>query len=209
MIERNDRKKAPSLLRRKLRGRGGYSLGEALVALVILMLVSSGMVETIRFAIDQYHKQVTYSEAKVLCSTLTNVIRGELSNTSHIKLSGSNNLDSFFSPNYSIDGIGENNKVSFYAVDVAQKASGLSISDAAGAGGELLLGKRSGSTQYTGNLLLSSASYSTYRLRAGVPLITYSGGVFSVTLDVYSSDDKLLVENKFDVLPLNTPTIDT
>ena len=53
--------------------------------------------------------------------------------------------------------------------------------------------------------LLSSASYSSYNLKARVESVTYDTGskVFHVELQITDKNGKKLVTNKFDIIPSN------
>ncbi len=70
------------------RGRAGFTLGEMLVALIIVSLLSMSIATGISFATRQYERTLTRSEARILCSTLATVFREELSNTTCVDTSG-------------------------------------------------------------------------------------------------------------------------
>ena len=184
----------------RLRGKGGFTLAETLVTLLILGLVSAGMAAGIRFGVAQYQQSVRLSEARLLCSTLTNVIRGELANTTTVEL-GENTGGTeyavlrFFSPNYAM----KESRSAFLSVDVTK--DDLTLTEY----GVLLLGQVDASGAVSGNLLINSAAYSSYGLRANADVrYDKSLQIFIVTLRIRSgegSDD--LLSSSFDVLPLN------
>ena len=62
------------------RRKAGFSLGEVMVALLIVSLLSMSIATGVAFGMRQYNKAVANSEARILCSTLTSVITDELSN---------------------------------------------------------------------------------------------------------------------------------
>lgn len=196
----------------RTRSRAGFTLGETLVTILILLLVSSGVVSGMRFGVEQYHRSMMLSEAKVLCSTLSSVIRSELSDTGSIRLTGSadgegfREVESFFSPRYAIK---EDDPTSLVSVTVS-KGAGAAMSEAEDGYGELLLGTVNSTTKKAaGRLLLSSAAYTTYQLRANAS-IRYNAAqnLFSVTLRIRTHDgDEDLIVSSFDVLPLNDPTV--
>lgn len=65
-------------MKRKLRSQGGFSLAEALLATLILLLVAIIMTTGIPAAKDAYEKVVLGSNAQVLLSTTVNALRDEL-----------------------------------------------------------------------------------------------------------------------------------
>jgi len=70
---------------KKLNSNAGMSLAETLISMIILLLVSSGLVATIMIASDQYKEANRYSEAKILISSLSNVIVDDLTNAEDVK----------------------------------------------------------------------------------------------------------------------------
>ena len=205
-------------LHRRLANNRGMTLSELLVAMLIMLLVSTGMAQGIQIATVQYKKAMIRSESKILSSTLESIISNELSNTGTVTLSATPlstekpteyPVISFFSWTYAITDA----ETGFYSVDVVKnasndddQASAYSYQEAADCG-ELLLGTKTGTT-ITGNLLLSSASYSSYHLGAKVASLTYdtTQNVFHVTLEV-SDKNGYTLETPFDVIPLNTVRI--
>ena len=192
----------------RLKDKKGMTIGELMVATLILLLVTAGITTGMQLALSQYDKSMTQSESKILCSTLESVITNELSNTKSIQLgdvipegqdyAGCKKLVGFFSKHYAKKDTGEYS--SFYSVKVNNNAT----YDDTVEYGELLLGNKNGGV-LSGNLLINSAAYSTYKLGAKTDVVyDTSKNLFHVTLSVTGLDEP----DVFDVMPLNTPTID-
>lgn len=73
---------------RKLHNRKGFSLGEVLTAVLIMLMVSSIVAAGIPAAKNAYEKVVMASNAEVLLSTTVTALRNELGMADHIKVSG-------------------------------------------------------------------------------------------------------------------------
>ena len=177
------------------RARGGFTIAEMLVAILILGLVSGGVAEGIRFGAEQYQKSMQLSEARVLCSTLTSIIQDELGNTHKITVKADGTLYSFFSRNYAVPKSTDGSRL------VAADPDSGSELDADKYGELKMMG--TGPGELDGLPLLSSASYTSFKLRVN-PTVKYSGGVFTVTLKIRpagASEDTLT--STFFVLPLN------
>jgi prepilin-type N-terminal cleavage/methylation domain-containing protein len=188
---------------KKLNNRG-FSLGEMLVAILILLLATSATAEGIRVTSQQYHKSMIQSESKLLNSTLSTIIQSELSNTSTIKLgskvSGNTyKVDKILSPTYAID----RDLCHFYSV----KNDDGTFKESSNGYGELMLGVKTGS-EIEGNLLVSSEMYTSYDLKANVD-VTYDTDkkIFHVVLKI-KSNDKEVSNNSFDVIPLTEINIE-
>lgn len=190
--------------RRKLQSSGGFSLGELLAATLILLLASQVLAQGMAFAVHSYNKSLTYSHAKQLASTLTNTIETELRYTTSITtvhtegsvepaLSGSEEMTSYFSPTYG------KTKSSFSALDEAgNPVSGDN-------GGEIAVYVTTAEKKEVWQRLISSASYSSYGLKASVDSVLYDAAkkMFSVSLRIYDKEGNSLLVNQFDVLPVN------
>ncbi len=191
--------------RAKLAGKRGMSLGEVLITVLIVLLMTSALVTGASFANRQYHASMKESEAKILYSTLSSVIHGELSNTRTIKLgekvAGSADvyeLESFFSRTYA----NRKDFSSFISVRVGESQEIYPTSDRDGYG-ELFLGTMS-ADGLVGNLLVSSASYSFYHLSAKVDVkYDRSSQIFIVDLSVRDGSNEK-TSGTFEVLPLNS-----
>jgi prepilin-type N-terminal cleavage/methylation domain-containing protein len=182
----------------------GFSLGEMLVAVLILLLATSATAEGIRVATQQYHKSMIQSESKLLNTTLSTILQSELSNTTTIKLgnkiSGDTyEVDKILSPSYAID----KDLCHLYSV----KNSDGTFKEASGGYGELLFGIQNG-TSIEGNLLVSSEMYSSYELKAKAD-ITYDTKkqIFHVQLKI-KTGKKEVSTNSFDVIPLEEINIE-
>lgn len=188
------KKRIINRIRGKLSERRGFSLGELLAATIILLLASQVMAQGIAFATRMYNETLSRSHAKQLCSTLTNSIETELRYATSAVLDGSNRLTAYFSVVY-----GET-KSGFCALD--ENGNVISGTD----GGELAIQVTDKTTNaIIWQKLISSASYSSYDLKAEAGNITYdeSNNVFHVVLNISDKNGKLLVTNAFDVLPVN------
>lgn len=73
-------------LARKLTGRKGFTLGETMVAILILLLATGVIAGAIPAASRAYIKAVDTANAQVLLSTAVTVLRDELSTASEISL---------------------------------------------------------------------------------------------------------------------------
>ena len=71
-----------------------------LCTVAILVLVSMVMVLGVQLGVRSYAKSVSYSEAQVLCSTLTTTISDELRYSGTLKVDGSGNVTGFFSQQF-------------------------------------------------------------------------------------------------------------
>ena len=183
---------------RRLRGAGGYSLAELLTAVLLLSILSIGVASGVSFAGRQYKRTMIVAERKVLCSTLTEIVSGELRNTPEIRLTAGGRMDSFYSRGFAhVD----TDMSRFYSVRVDEK---LNYTDAGeGAFGQLMLGNEDENGDLVGNLLLSGAAYTKYDLQARVE-VDYSRTeeMFHVTLEIRSPDGEIMT-SQFDVIPLN------
>lgn len=186
-------------LSRKLSQRNGFSLGELLAATIILLLASQVLAQGMAFATRMYNETLTDSHARQLCSTLTNAIETELRYTTSIRTdrtTETGKLISYFSPTY-----GETSS-SFCALD----KEGNPVADSA-EGGELAIQviRNQETKEKVWQRLISSASYSSYQLKANVSAAVYNAdaGLFHITLSITDKNDKNLVTSEFDVIPVN------
>lgn len=184
-------------IRKKLSGNRGFSLGELLAATIILLLASQVLAQGIAFAVRMYNETLTRSHGKQLCSTLTNTIETELRYTTSIKTDSTGKVQSYFSPVYG------QTKSSFVAID--ESGNPVAGTDS----GELAIQITNQKDKVVWQKLLSSASYSSYSLKARVDSVTYTSdsgntGVFHVKLIIEDKNGKKLVTNEFDVIPVNS-----
>lgn len=190
---------------RKLKSSKGMSLGEVLLCVLIIMLVTSTLATGISLAYTNYRISVTTSEAKILYSTLKSVILSELGNTNAVFLKKTTEgteypLDKFFSRTYAIT----DEYSRFYSVTIEK--SGMEEPD--DGYGEIILGTEDEKGVITGNLLISRAAYSSYHLSAKVD-VTYDINIntFHVTLSISNKND-IEISESFDVIPLNEMEIE-
>ncbi len=198
---------------RKLKSKSGMSIGELLVAMLIVLLVTSGVASGMRLAVTQYEKSMVQSEAKVLCSTLESIITNEIGNTENIELGSQTGVNeyelvSFFSEAYRLTGAeaGTGNS-RFYSVKVTRDDGGKHMERVPdGEYGEIVLGREDGGV-FNCNQLLSSSAYSSYNLGARVAA-TYDvvKNIAHVKLEISDNKGIYPLEENFDVILLNHPT---
>ncbi|WP_455504040.1 hypothetical protein [Blautia sp.] len=183
-------------IRKKLSNRQGFSLGELLAATIILLLASQVMAQGIAFGARMYNQSLTRSHAKQLCSTLTNVIETELRYTTSISTDANGELKSYFSPTYG------KTYSNFEAID--EKGKEITSADE---GGEIAIEISNDDNKKVWQRLISSASYSSYGLKARVRSVKKENeNLFHVILDIRDKDGNKLITNEFDVIPVNKLT---
>lgn len=193
-------RKIKNRIRKKLSGCRGFSLGELLAATLILLLASQVLAQGITFAVRMYNESLTVSHGKQLCSTLTNMIETELRYTTSAQVDRSGALMNYFSPTYG------QTKSSFSVIDNNGNQA------ASTEGGEIAIQITNQQDKVVWQKLISSASYSSYHLKARVGSVSYNGGSggtgsFHVILMIEDKNGKNLVTNEFDVIPVNKLTI--
>lgn len=185
-----------SIIIKKLRSKKGFSLGELLAATLILLLASQVLARGMEFGVRMYEKSMARSHGKQLCSTLTNTIETELRYTTSIGVQASGEsgggavLSSYFSPNYG------KTSSSFSAVDAKDREL---------ESGEAAIKITTKDNQVVWQRLLSSASYSSYGLKAQIEPVIWNDEkkFFHVTLHIKDKNEQLIVTNTFDVIPVN------
>ena len=182
-----------SSINNKLKSNRGFSLTEALCAVLILLLVSGGMVSGIQLASKSYRESIIISESKELCSTLTSIISYELRYASNVTVSAGGDVESFFSQSYA----NKNTLCTFASVDSEGRIAEY---------GELMLGEKD-SSPFAGMSLLSHAAY-TNGMRAKVNVkqntdATTDTTYFTVELKIVDRNRNELVTSIFDVVQLN------
>ena len=180
---------------KKINSQKGYTLFEALAALLILLLVSAGMANGIRFGIEQYYKAMKASQAKVLCSTLSSVLSNDLRFTTYV--AEKDGTLEYLSPGYSPEEEAHRGEYStiWCLDDDGNPTDGL---------GQIAIGTVSGSELHK---VLGGAAYPE-ELRARVTLFTYADDYFTVTLEV-GDESKIYQTYTFDVLNLNHAELKT
>lgn len=180
-----------NLIRKKLSDKRGFSLGELLAATVILLLASQAMTQGMAFATRMYKESLTRSHAKQLCSTLTNVIEKELRYTTSVNADSDGTVLKYFSPTYG------KTESAFAAIDENEnKIDGT-------AGGEIAVQLTAEDGSLYWQKLISSASYSSFDLKATIQSVKLEGTTFHVILEITDKDGKKIVTNKFDVIAVN------
>ncbi len=76
------------------RASKGFSIGEMLVAVLILMLATQIIASAMNIASKHFFESTDESEAQLICATLSDFIRGEITTAGEIRLNG-NKLDTF------------------------------------------------------------------------------------------------------------------
>lgn len=183
-----------NLIRKKLSDKRGFSLGELLAATVILLLASQVMTQGMAFATRMYNESLTRSHAKQLCSTLTNVIEKELRYTTSVNKGSDGTVLKYFSPTYG------KTESAFAAID-ENKIDGT-------AGGEIAVQLTAEDGSLYWQKLISSASYSSFDLKATIQSVKLEGTTFHVILEITDKDGKKIVTNKFDVIAVNDIKLD-
>ena len=155
-----------NLIRKKLSDKRGFSLGELLAATVILLLASQVMTQGMAFATRMYNESLTRSHAKQLCSTLTNVIEKELRYTTSVNKGSDGTVLKYFSPTYG------KTESAFAAIDENEnKIDGT-------AGGEIAVQLTAEDGSLYWQKLISSASYSSFDLKATIQSVKLEGTTF-------------------------------
>ena len=187
--------KLKNRIRKLLSDKRGFSLGELLAATVIL-LASQVMTQGMAFATRMYKESLTRSHAKQLCSTLTNVIEKELRYTTSVNKGNDGTVLKYFSPTYG------KTESAFAAIDENEnKIDGT-------AGGEIAVQLTAEDGSRYWQKLISSASYSSFDLKATIQSVKMEGTTFHVILEITDKDGKKIVTNKFDVIAVNDIKLD-
>ena len=162
-----------------------------MAATVILLLASQVMTQGMAFATRMYNESLTRSHAKQLCSTLTNVIEKELRYTTSVNADSDGTVLKYFSPTYG------KTESAFAAIDENEnKIDGT-------AGGEIAVQLTAEDGSLYWQKLISSASYSSFDLKATIQSVKLEGTTFHVILEITDKDGKKIVTNKFDVIAVN------
>lgn len=84
---------------KKLNSKSGVSLGETMVAMLIMLMVTGLLTSTVKLANEQYARQRSLSEANVLVSTLNSILTDELGYATSVTLED-NDVKSFVAKSY-------------------------------------------------------------------------------------------------------------
>ncbi len=167
-------------------------MAETLVALLIVSLLSMGIATGVAFGTYQYKQSVIRSESKVLCSTLSSIIRNELLNA-NVVYSGT--PMGFDSRNYTVtDSSGKR------CIMMQTGEDSYSYGDSAYG----LICMADQGTRAKPLELIPAAAYSAYGLKANAKAeYVTDGGYFEVVISVRNSKDVDQAEARFTVVPLN------
>ena len=183
-----------SNLQRKLVNKYGMTISELLIATIIILLVSAGMVTSIQQSAKYFNRSKIESESKTLCSSLEVLIENELRYTERIKKEG---------------GV-----YSYQSQSHAQKASLATISVATDTANEydgnlygIVVLSYSDGTEIK---LLSEGMY-TLGIQANVNIDSYdeSTGIFKVNLFIVDKNGDELIKDTFYVENLSHTEIST
>lgn len=94
-----------SKLRHKLKDRRGFTLAELMVCVLILLLATAVIVQTLDLGILQFHRHTRQSEAQLLCNTLSLELSDQLSCASSVQKNGDGTLRSFTSGASGAEGV--------------------------------------------------------------------------------------------------------
>ena len=193
---------------KKLKDRSGMSFSELLVAMLILLLVSSGMVNAIQQASVQFVKSRMQSEAKMLCSTLTTVCEDELRYASSIVtvMEDGKTVYYFISKNHA----NEKSRSTFSVADDTETKKTFTVNDeteSADYGIVTLYYPDAESTDEKEVKILPDGSY-PLDLKARVEILGYESFMFHVRLVIVSSDGAVLADEDFYVENLNKAAVD-
>ncbi len=173
---------------RKLNNNHGMTLTEVLCATLLVGLVSLCLATGVTLASKQFTSSIRLSEAQELYATLESLLSNELRYTNEVRLTDTNEVDTFFSVTYAL----KEAKTKLYALDQAGNVT----NDY----GELALGDEE-SKLY--NRLLGNASY-TNKLGAKATIIyNQEKQLFTVNLDIGVVGGDSVVQKSFDVRAMN------
>ena len=180
-------------------GHKGFSMAETMVALIIVSLLSMGIATGVAFGARQYKKSVTLSESKILCSTLSSVIRNELVNATKVY---PGTPTAFDSKNYTISG---SNGKRCFVMQTGEDES-VTYSDGSSTFGLIYVADQG---SFDNPLeLIPAAAYSSYRLKANVSVAYHEKTTtvdehFAVTVKIKDDAGDEQAEAQFIVIPLN------
>lgn len=73
-------------VKRRLWGSAGFSLAEMMICMVILLIATAAVVNTLLFGMNQFETRTRESEAEVLSNTLSLELRNQLTCASSVKV---------------------------------------------------------------------------------------------------------------------------
>ena len=80
---------------KKLSGRSGFTLAELLASMLIMLLASGLVVQTLTLAVQQYQSRIQANDAQEYYTQIAEVLRGYLEVQTTAKVNSSNILDGF------------------------------------------------------------------------------------------------------------------
>jgi hypothetical protein len=171
-----------------------------MLALAIVALLTMGVATGVAFGAKQYTESTRQSEARILCSTLTSVLREELTNTTEIDyVAGKLSFSPTYKPKQSASGA----LSSIVYVDDTNKAVTTDYGQLA------LAAPAEGGADDILTPLIPAAAYSSLNdLKAQISVVPNLSGTdvqsFKINLKILTSDGaKTLTESTFYVMPLN------
>jgi len=174
-------------LTKKLHSKKGMTVGEVLVAVLIMLLATGLLTGGISFATRNLEKSVTESEAHILQSSLREEVNSELRYTTQVSLDDGE-LCGYFSQNFGKIEVPSGTKV-FKSVD----KNGSEVDK--------------GYITVAGNHIISKTSY-PQGIKASILVSVTTKkedkyvSFFDVTISIYNRKDELITEETFQVIPL-------
>lgn len=181
----------------KLKNSIGFTLSEVLVAVLIMVLASIGMVTAVVLSNNQLTKQTRLSEANELYTTLSSLITNELRYTNEISFGNGNYVSSFYSSTYAQ----KNTTVNPSLVLVDKEGNIIEDDINSNVYGYLGLG-----SEKPYKLLVGVSTYGSYDLGANATIqYNQSLNLFTVTLQIgVITTEEQLLSYTFNVRPMNT-----
>lgn len=172
---------------KRRRASAGFTIGETLVAVMILLLMSGAMVVGVNFATREYKNAVQLSDARVLSNSVSDIIRNELY-TNPCVMSAEDGSVSFYNSERTNSQEFELNEEGRLCMKITEADSSLHVP------------------------ILSSRAYSARGLKLNNLVICFvesngkdfGYGSYHVAFDVIDeTTEDVLISNDFDVMALN------
>ena len=166
---------------RKLNQQNGFSLAEMLVAILILLMVSSVVAGGVPAASNAYSKAVDAANAQVLLSTAATALRDELGTAKNVSIEGTTiRYYSADNGNYSeltVDGSDEKKPVILLTSYLGEKIRNSTTDLSAGSGAATTYGAGAETVQWE---LVSQAAI-TKKLGLKYESVKYNNGIITFT----------------------------
>lgn len=178
---------------KKIKNNSGMSLGEMLVATLIMVLVSIGLATGVALSNKEFIYSIRQSEAQEIYSTLSNLLTNELRYTRQVeyKEGSSEEVKAFFSFTYNVES-------SLSEIVIIDKDDKVVTDDY----GYLSLGNEN-----TFNKVLGASSYPN-NLGAKVTIkYNQTNKLFTVDLDIGVIGGSSIINKTFNVRSINNITI--